>query len=56
MQEMLERKVRDYFCNELQPMIIDGDRETKEERREGRVGGKGKELKKERMKERRKKE
>lgn len=31
MQEMLERKVRDYFCNELQPMIIDGDRETKEE-------------------------
>ena len=28
MQEMLERKVRDYFCNELQPMIIDGDRET----------------------------
>ena len=23
--------MRDYFCNELQPMIIDGDRETKEE-------------------------
>ncbi len=31
MQEMIERKVRDYFFDELQSMIIDRDRETREE-------------------------
>lgn len=31
MQDILARKVSDYFFNELQPMIIDGDKETREE-------------------------
>jgi len=31
LQGMVERKVKDYFLNQLQNMIIDGDRQTKEE-------------------------